>query len=140
MAARPTPDLPVSTDPSGRRTSLRRLCRPNAGQTLAVIDAATGEIRRAQIYVAVLGASNYTYACIHIRTRDRRGRARQQLRTESPQAGSDRGRPATISLSPSIRPTMSPSTKLKFRQAENELPLFDQALGLNSGFRLLPTV
>ena len=33
-----------------------------AGQTLPVIDPSTGEIRRAQIFVAVLGASNYTYA------------------------------------------------------------------------------
>jgi len=33
-----------------------------AGQTMAVIDASTGEIRRAQLFVAVLGASNYTYA------------------------------------------------------------------------------
>ena len=33
-----------------------------AGQTVAVIDAATGEVRQAQIFVAVLGASNYTYA------------------------------------------------------------------------------
>jgi len=28
-----------------------------------VVDATTGEIRRAQVFVAVLGASNYTYAC-----------------------------------------------------------------------------
>jgi transposase len=34
-----------------------------AGQTMPVVDAATGEIRRAQVFVAVLGASNYTYAC-----------------------------------------------------------------------------
>jgi len=33
-----------------------------AGQTAEVIDAATGEVRTAQIFVAVLGASNYTYA------------------------------------------------------------------------------
>ena len=32
------------------------------GQTLSIIDGATGEIRQAQIYVAVLGASNYTFA------------------------------------------------------------------------------
>lgn len=31
------------------------------GQTVPVIDARTGEIRQAQIFVAVLGASNYTY-------------------------------------------------------------------------------
>jgi transposase len=34
-----------------------------AGQTVPIIDAATGEIRAAQIFVATLGASNYTYAC-----------------------------------------------------------------------------
>ena len=32
------------------------------GQTVPIICAATGEIRPAQIFVAVLGASNYTYA------------------------------------------------------------------------------
>ena len=34
-----------------------------AGPTLPVIDAVTGEIRQAHIFVAALGASNYTYAC-----------------------------------------------------------------------------
>ena len=34
-----------------------------AGQTVPIIDAASGEIRRAHVFVAVLGASNYTYAC-----------------------------------------------------------------------------
>jgi len=34
-----------------------------AGQTVPIIDAATGEIRPAQIFVAALGASSYTYAC-----------------------------------------------------------------------------
>jgi transposase len=34
-----------------------------AGQTMPIIDAASGEMRAAQIFVAVLGASNYTYAC-----------------------------------------------------------------------------
>ena len=33
-----------------------------AGQTVPIVSAATGEIRHAQIFVAVLGASNYTYA------------------------------------------------------------------------------
>ena len=40
-----------------------RLFVDYAGQTVPIIDAATGEISRAQIFVAVLGASNYTYAC-----------------------------------------------------------------------------
>ena len=33
-----------------------------AGQTASVIDPDTGEVREAQVFVAVLGASNYTYA------------------------------------------------------------------------------
>ena len=33
-----------------------------AGTTLEVVDAATGEVRRAQLFVAALGASNLTYA------------------------------------------------------------------------------
>jgi transposase len=33
-----------------------------AGQTAAVVDPASGEIREAQIFVATLGASHYTYA------------------------------------------------------------------------------
>ncbi len=32
------------------------------GQTVAIIDSETGEVHNAQIFVAVLGASNYTYA------------------------------------------------------------------------------
>ena len=33
-----------------------------SGDTVGIIDGATGEIRRAEIFVAVLGASNYVYA------------------------------------------------------------------------------
>lgn len=33
-----------------------------AGMTLAITDAETGEIKQAQVFVAVFGASNYTYA------------------------------------------------------------------------------
>lgn len=40
-----------------------RLFIDYAGQTVPLVDAATGEIRSAQIFVAVLGASNYTFAC-----------------------------------------------------------------------------
>ncbi len=36
-----------------------------AGQTVAVVDPETVEIREAQIFVATLGASNYTYAEAH---------------------------------------------------------------------------
>ena len=36
-----------------------------AGQTVPIIDPHTGEIRRAQIFIGVLGASNYTYAEAH---------------------------------------------------------------------------
>jgi transposase len=34
-----------------------------AGDAVPIVDAATGEITKAQIFVAVLGASNYTFAC-----------------------------------------------------------------------------
>lgn len=34
-----------------------------AGSTVPIIDATTGEITQAQIFVATLGASSYTYAC-----------------------------------------------------------------------------
>jgi transposase len=34
-----------------------------AGPTMPIIDAITGEIRPASIFVAVLGASSYTFAC-----------------------------------------------------------------------------
>jgi len=39
-----------------------RLFVDYAGQTVDVVDGGTGEVRQAQIFVAVLGASNYTYA------------------------------------------------------------------------------
>ena len=39
-----------------------RLFVDYAGQTVEVVDAATGEARRAQVFVAALGASNLTYA------------------------------------------------------------------------------
>jgi transposase len=38
-----------------------KLCIDYAGQTVSVTDQHTGEIREAQIFVAVLGASNYTF-------------------------------------------------------------------------------
>ena len=38
-----------------------------AGQSVPLIDAGTGEISQAQIFVATLGASNYTYACATLR-------------------------------------------------------------------------
>ena len=45
------------THPAGER-----LFVDYAGQTVEVIDGATGEVRRAQIFIAALGASNLTYA------------------------------------------------------------------------------
>jgi transposase len=33
-----------------------------SGDTLPIIDAASGEVRRAELFIAVLGASNYTFA------------------------------------------------------------------------------
>jgi transposase len=45
------------THPAGERMFV-----DYAGQTVEVIDGATGEVRGAQIFVAALGASNFTYA------------------------------------------------------------------------------
>jgi transposase len=39
-----------------------RLFVDYAGQTVEVVDGSTGELRSVQVFVAVLGASNYTYA------------------------------------------------------------------------------
>lgn len=38
-------------------------CLGDAGPTVPIIDVHTGEIRSASIFVAVLGASSYTFAC-----------------------------------------------------------------------------
>jgi transposase len=50
--------------PTMRQTHVagERMFVDYAGTTLDVIDAATGEVLRAQLFVAVLGASNYTCA------------------------------------------------------------------------------
>ena len=45
------------THPAGERMFV-----DYAGQTVELIEGATGEVRRAQIFVAALGASNFTYA------------------------------------------------------------------------------
>lgn len=39
-----------------------------AGQTLPIVDGLTGEIRHAQLFVAILGASNYTFGLSHLDT------------------------------------------------------------------------
>ena len=53
-----------------QRRSMRQLHRAGeklfidyAGPTVPIVNPDTGEMRRAHIFVAVLGASNYTYAC-----------------------------------------------------------------------------
>src|SRR5256886_4710445 len=50
--------------PTMRQTHVagERMFVDYAGTTMDVIDAATGEVLRAQLLVAVVGASNYTYA------------------------------------------------------------------------------
>lgn len=52
-----------------QKRSMRQLHRAGeklfidyCGQTVPIVDATTGEIRQAQVFVAVLGASSYTYA------------------------------------------------------------------------------
>jgi hypothetical protein len=73
-----------------------RLFVDYAGQTVPVIDAASGEIRRAQIFVAVLGASNYTYLCVRHRHADRGrlgGRNHRCAGVHRRRAAADRSRP-----------------------------------------------
>ena len=50
--------------PTMRQTHVagERMFVDYAGTTIDMIDGATGEVMRAQLFVAVLGASNYTYA------------------------------------------------------------------------------
>jgi transposase len=50
--------------PTMRQTHVagEKLFSDYAGRTVEVIDGASGEIRRAQVFVAALGASSYTYA------------------------------------------------------------------------------
>ena len=48
--------------PCDRCTRGERLFVDYTGQTVEVVDGSTGELRAAQVFVAVLGASNYTYA------------------------------------------------------------------------------
>ena len=45
-----------------RRGAGEKLFVDYAGHTVPIVDRQTGELREAQIFVAVLGASNYTYA------------------------------------------------------------------------------
>ena len=54
----------VRLSPTMRQTHVagERMFVDYAGATLVVIDASTGAARTAQLFVAVLGASNYTYA------------------------------------------------------------------------------
>ena len=44
------------------RAAGERLFVDHAGHTLDVIDPTTGEVRTAQLFVATLGASSYTFA------------------------------------------------------------------------------
>jgi transposase len=73
-----------------------------AGQNIEVIDGRTGEIRPAQIFVAVMGASNYTYAeatltqslpdwiGAHVRALAFMGGVPAQLVPDNPKVGVDR--------------------------------------------------
>src|SRR6516225_4663919 len=73
-----------------------------AGQTIEVIDGRSGEIRQAQIFVAVMGASSYTYAEAswtqtlpdwigsHVRALAFMGGVPAQLVPDNPKVGVDR--------------------------------------------------
>lgn len=79
-----------------------RLFVDYAGQTVEVIDPATGEVRAAQIFVAAMGASNYTYAeatatqslpdwiGAHVRALTFMGGVPAQLVPDNPKVGVDR--------------------------------------------------
>ena len=57
-------DWRAGISPTMRQTHVagERLFVDFAGQTVPITDPVTGEVRQAQIFVAALGASNYTYA------------------------------------------------------------------------------
>ena len=61
---RAVPSLTREARPSDAPGAPRRqkLFVDYAGQTLPVVDRETGEVRQAQVFVAVLGASSYTFA------------------------------------------------------------------------------
>ena len=73
-----------------------------AGQTVDLIDPGTGEVRTAQIFVAAMGASNYTYAeatltqrlpdwiGAHVRALAFMGGVPAQLVPDNPKVGADR--------------------------------------------------
>ena len=79
-----------------------RLFVDYAGQTVDVVDPGTGEVRPAQIFVAVMGASNYTYAeatatqslpdwiGAHVRALAFMGGVPAQLVPDNPKVGVDR--------------------------------------------------
>ena len=89
------------------------------GKTMPVTDRHTGEIRQAQIFVGVMGASNYTYAEAtfsqtlpdwigsHIRMLEYFGAfPRNPCAGQSPKAAS--AKPAAMSLTPTRATTTSP--------------------------------
>ena len=79
-----------------------RLFVDYAGQTVDVIDPGSGEVRQAQIFVAAMGASNYTYAeatatqslpdwiGAHVRALAFMGGVPAQLVPDNPKVGVDR--------------------------------------------------
>src|SRR5438067_10008398 len=79
-----------------------RLFVDYAGQTVELIDGGTGEVRPAQVFVAVMGASNYTYAeatvtqslpdwiGAHVRALAFMGGVPAQLVPDNPKVGVDR--------------------------------------------------
>jgi transposase len=59
-----SPERPLTLKPTMRQVHVagEKLFVDYSGHTMEVIDGLTGEVFTAQIFVAVLGASNYTYA------------------------------------------------------------------------------
>ena len=43
-----------------------------AGQTIPMVNGTTGEVRHAQVFVAVMGASNYTYGAPNLQRQSKK--------------------------------------------------------------------
>ena len=65
LPALPRVEEPTQPHHAAEHKAGEKLFVDYAGQTVAVVDPETGEIREAQVFVATLGASNYTYAEAH---------------------------------------------------------------------------
>jgi transposase len=90
------------------------------GATLPIVDRLTGETTRAELFVAVLGASNYTYAeaipsqalphwvAAHVHCFEFHWRRPGDPRARQPAGGGDEGRPLRGRPQPDLRGVRRP--------------------------------